>query len=75
MDETEAVRRQMIASGADDSAKADRHWTTDELTRDFRVIAFMAPLVIVERKSDGVKGSLQFTHSPRTYFNWVEDSK
>jgi hypothetical protein len=29
--------------------------------------------VVVKRKSDGKKGSLEFTHSPRVYFNFVED--
>ena len=30
----------------------------------------MAPLVVVRRKSDGVKGSLMFQHSPRFYFGF-----
>jgi len=47
-------------------------WTTEELARDFDVISFMAPYVIVRRKKDGVKGSLMFKHSPRVYFNWKE---
>jgi hypothetical protein len=29
--------------------------------------------VVVTRKSDGVKGSLEFRHSPRVYFNWQAD--
>jgi hypothetical protein len=33
----------------------------------------MAPLVVVERKSDGQVGSLEFTHMPRLYFNWIAD--
>jgi hypothetical protein len=28
---------------------------------------------IVTRKSDGAKGSLEFTHNPRWYFNFVPD--
>jgi hypothetical protein len=27
------------------------------------------------RKSDGVKGSLEFTHNPRVYFNFVADGE
>lgn len=50
-------------------------WNTDELGREFDVIGFAAPLVVVRRKSDGMKGSLEFQHSPRLYFNWVEHSK
>jgi hypothetical protein len=33
----------------------------------------MAPFVIVTRKSDGAKGSLEFTHNPRFYFNFAVD--
>lgn len=48
-------------------------WSTDELTRDFEIIGFQAPFVVVKRRADGVKGSLQFEYkSPRKYFNWVE---
>jgi hypothetical protein len=28
--------------------------------------------VVVRRKKDGVKGSLEFTHSPLVYFGWKE---
>ena len=45
-------------------------WTTDELRRDFEVVGFLAPYVVVVRKADGVKGTLEFTHNPRVYFNW-----
>jgi hypothetical protein len=48
-------------------------WTTEELMEEFEVEGFQAPFVVVTRKSDGVRGSLQFTHSPRLYFNWMED--
>jgi hypothetical protein len=34
------------------------------------VIGFMAPLVVVRRRSDGKKGSLEFQHSPRHYFGF-----
>jgi hypothetical protein len=35
-------------------------------------MGFAAPYVVVRRKSDGVKGSLEFTHHPRVYFNFQE---
>jgi hypothetical protein len=38
--------------------------------RDFTVIRFMAPYVLVVRKSDGVRGTLEFTHRPRVCFNF-----
>lgn len=47
-------------------------WSTDELTRDFEVIGFCAPFVVVKRRSDSVEGSLQFDHRPRRYYNWQE---
>ena len=50
-----------------------KEWNTTELQEDFKVISFFAPYVFVERKSDGKKGSLEFTHMPRKYFNWKED--
>jgi hypothetical protein len=50
-----------------------QRWTTDELQRDFEVMGFLAPFITVKRKSDGAKGSMKFTHSPRVYFNFVPD--
>jgi hypothetical protein len=47
-------------------------WDTDALRREFEVIGFSAPYVVVRRRSDGVKGTLEFTHNPRVYFNWQE---
>lgn len=74
-DETESIRRAMIASGqpARDLAEAKQRWDTQELARDFEVIGFLAPFVVVKRKSDGAKGSMEFTHNPRFYFNFVAD--
>jgi hypothetical protein len=81
-DPTEEIRREMqarINAGA-----ADRHdlevqtggpvWDTDELRRDFEVIGFMAPLVVVRSRATGEKGSLFFQHSPRFYFNYEKDN-
>lgn len=56
-------------------AKYGKVWTTEDLTRDFSVKGFMAPYVVVSRKSDGVVGSLEFIHKPRFYFNFMEDKK
>jgi hypothetical protein len=46
---------------------------TEELQRDFKVMGFLAPFVVVERKSDGVKGAMLFQHSPRFYFDFVAE--
>jgi hypothetical protein len=51
----------------------DEYWTTEQLREQFEVLGFQAPFVAVRRKSDGAKGSLEFTHSPRVYFNFVKD--
>ena len=48
-------------------------WDAAELGRDFAVIGFMAPLVVVRRRSDNRWGSLEFQHHPRFYFNWRND--
>ena len=76
-DPTEPFRRQRLAEinsqpGSREALEAQHGqvWNTEELSRDFEVIGFMAPLVVVRRKSDGVKGSLEFQHSPRIYFNF-----
>lgn len=71
-DETEDVRRAMLASGQPhrDLEQAEQRWTTDQMREEFEVIGFAAPFVAVIRKCDGVKGSLEFTHSPRLYFNF-----
>ena len=45
-------------------------WTTEELTKEFDVLSFMAPLAVVIRKKDGVKGAVQFLHMPRFYFDF-----
>ena len=45
-------------------------WDTRELRNDFSVLGFAAPFVIVSRKSDGVRGSFEFQHNPRFYFNF-----
>jgi hypothetical protein len=76
-DPTEAIRRAMIEGEQThrDLAAADQRWTTDELRRDFEVLSFLAPFVYVRRKADGAKGTMEFTHSPRFYFNFEADKR
>jgi len=45
------------------------------MTRDFEVLGFASPFVVVKRKSDGVKGSLEFARGDdgnRYYFRFAE---
>ena len=74
-DPTEKMRREMIESGQPlrDLQNADKRWTTEEMSRDFTVQSFMAPFVFVTRRVDGVQGTMEFTHSPRYYFNFLPD--
>jgi hypothetical protein len=76
-DPTEAIRRERLAEinaepGSREALEAEygQVWTTQELGRDFDVLGFAAPLVVVRRKADGVRGSLEFQHSPRFYFGF-----
>ena len=46
----------------------EHRWTAEELLREFTVIRFVPPYVLVVRKSDGVRGTLEFTDRPRVYF-------
>jgi len=48
-------------------------WDTEELARDFEVEGFLAPFVVVRRKADGVRGSLEYQHCPRFYFSFAPD--
>lgn len=45
-------------------------WDTTTLQQDFEVLGFLAPYVVVRRKTDGVRGTLQFNHQPRVYYGW-----
>ena len=76
-DPTEDIRKQMLAeiNAAPGSreyfeAKHGQVWDTSELARDFIVIGFSAPLVVVNRKSDNQKGTLMFQANPRFYFGF-----
>ena len=81
-DPTETARRERLAEintepGSREALEAEYGavWDTEQLTREFEVIGFLAPLVVVRRRADGVKGSLEFQHMPRFYFNFVPDGR
>jgi endo-1,4-beta-D-glucanase Y len=81
-DPTEAIRRERLAEintvcGSREALEAQygKVWDTQELRQEFEVIGFLAPFVVVRRKSDGQKGSVEFQHHPRMYFNFVLDGR
>jgi hypothetical protein len=81
-DPTETLRRERLVEintepGSREAleAKYGSVYSTDELSEQFEVIGFMAPVVVVRRKSDGLKGSLEFQHSPRFYFSFQPHDK
>jgi len=79
-DETETIRRGLVDDvnaqpGSREALEAQygQVWDTTQLSQEFKVTGFMAPFVVVERKSDGAVGSLMFQHSPRYYFKFHKD--
>ena len=85
-DETEPIRRNRLAEIGSalesDIQETERKrlearygpvWDTEQLSAEFEVVGFIAPYAVVRRKSDGRKGSLEFQHHPRLYFNFVLD--
>ena len=46
-------------------------YTTNEATTKYEFIGFMAPFAMVKDRATGIKGTLQFTHRPRLYFNFT----
>jgi hypothetical protein len=78
-DPTEPFRRRRLAElnpGVGREELERRHgrvWDLRQLATDFIVVGFMAPYIVVRRKSDGKVGSLEFQHLPRFYFKWKED--
>lgn len=76
-DETENLRRQRLIElncepGSREAleAKYGKVWSTDDLRVEFEVLGFMAPFVIVANRETGQRGSLEFQHQPRFFFNW-----
>ena len=77
-DATENTRKQMAAEinakpGSREALEQEHGqvWDTQELQRDYIVLQFCAPFVIVaEKEGDGRRGSLLFQHSPRLYHSF-----
>jgi hypothetical protein len=76
-DPTEAIRRARLVEinaepGSREALEAQhgRVWDTQHLAQEFEVLGYLAPLVVLRRRADGVTGSLEFQHAPRFYFNF-----
>ena len=76
-DPTESIRREMVAEinaepGGREwlEAKYGQVWDTSEMQSEFEALGFMAPLIVVRRRSDGAMGSLTFQHNPRLYYSF-----
>lgn len=75
MNDFDAARKVMVDSGqpqVDLIGDDGPNWDTASLQQDFEVLSFVAPYVLVRRRSDGKEGTLEFTHSPRVYFGFKE---
>lgn len=76
-DPAEAIRRQMVTEiNAEPGSRElleQQHgkvWDTRQLQEEFSVEAFLAPVAVVRRRSDGVRGTVYFQHSPRFFFDF-----
>ena len=83
MDATEGIGREMVEKTSYNAiyrklleAERGQVWDTKELQKDFTVMTFLAPFVLVTRKSDGVKGTLTFQpdYNPRLYYSFCADN-
>jgi hypothetical protein len=77
MDPTENTRREIVAEINNNpsprealEAEYGQVWDTTELQKDFEVLSFFAPACVVKRRSDGVRGTVTFQHSPRIYYGF-----
>lgn len=67
VDDTEsAAKRELLSRGYAEVM------TRAEAQAKYTFVGFCAPWVEVVRESDNKRGTLEFTHSPRFYFNFVE---
>lgn len=70
---SENARREAVARINHEGIPGDYRgpvWDTGTMQDEFSVEGFLAPYVVVRRRSDNVRGTLTFTHSPRVYFDF-----
>lgn len=52
--------------------KYGKVWNTEEPNEQFEQTGSMGLVILVRRRLDGRKGSMEFNHSPRFYFHFKE---
>lgn len=67
IDEKETLRAELSARYPGQNV-----WDATQLQAEFEVIGFMAPFCAVRHKKTGIKGSVEFNHNPRLYYNFKE---
>lgn len=84
-DETEAPRKARLIELNQDLTEDEKArlielqerygqvWTLAQLREEYEIIGFMAPFVVVKNRKTGEKGSMEFVHMPRFYFNYQAD--
>ncbi|MBI3864894.1 MAG: hypothetical protein HY290_23710 [Planctomycetia bacterium] len=79
-DPTDDIRRELVAVINESprsrellEAEFGQVWDPAKLYREFEVVGFRAPFVVVRRRCDQRLGSLLFQHEPRFYFAFVLD--
>ena len=55
------------------STMETKTWDKKEMLNEFEVVSFQSPYVVVIRKWDYARGTLEFTHNPRIYSNFKRD--
>ena len=67
------VERARLRAELDGQYGADNVYDREQMLALFDVEGFIAPLVVVRRKSDDARGTLFFTASPRFYYLFERD--
>lgn len=69
------VNAQAAETREEAEARFGQVWDNDSLGKDFEVLGFAAPYVVVRKRDMGEVGALMFQHSPRFYYMWQADGE
>ncbi len=50
-------------------------WTSEQFGQEFEILGLMISPTIVRRKSDGMRGTIQFHGDPRIFFDFRPEPK